>query len=61
MALRNSLELGLGARVMSQMVSIASASQAFAEDGSLNDKRSEKILAQAVARLIGEAGTIENR
>ena len=56
MALRNSLELGLGARVLSQMVSIASASQAFAEDGSLSDKRSGKILGQAVERLIEEAG-----
>ncbi|MEP6645366.1 MAG: NAD(P)H-dependent oxidoreductase [Acidobacteriaceae bacterium] len=56
MALRNSLELGLGARVLSQMESIASASQAFAEDGSLSDKRSEKILGQVMARLVGEAG-----
>jgi len=53
-----SLELGLGALVIPEMVAVGGAPQAFAEDGSLKDQRAAGMLDACVKRLILEAGRL---
>jgi NAD(P)H-dependent FMN reductase len=54
-ALRQVLELGLGALVLPEQVAIQEAGQAFDEAGGLRDERSAKLLHAALMRLIALA------
>ena len=54
-ALRQVLELGLGALVLPEQVAIQEASQAFDEAGGLRDERSAKLLRAALTRLMAMA------
>lgn len=58
MAVRQSLELGLGALVLPEMVAVGGAGQAFAEDGSLKEARAASMLEAACKRLVVEAGRL---
>lgn len=51
-ALRQTLELGLGALVLPEQVSIAEAGQAFDENGGLKDARTASFLRASLNRLI---------
>src|SRR3546814_5138606 len=50
MALRNSLELQLGARVLPTMVSVSSAHEAFDETGDLKAPFQSQMLARQIGR-----------
>ena len=52
MALRQTLELGLGALVLPEQVSIAETGQAFDENGGLKDTRTANFLRASLTRLI---------
>jgi NAD(P)H-dependent FMN reductase len=54
-ALRQVLELGLGALVLPEQVAIREAGQAFDEVGNLRDERTAKLLRAALRRLIAMA------
>lgn len=54
-ALRQVLELGLGAHVLPEQVAIAEASHAFDDDGGLRDARHAGFLRRALQRLIAFA------
>ena len=54
-ALRQALELGLGALVLPEQVAVSEAAQAFDENGSLKDGRVADFLRAALRRLIGFA------
>lgn len=56
MALRNSLELQLGARVLNTMISVATAHEAFDEAGALKNERQRGLAAKLVDQLVTEAG-----
>lgn len=53
--LRTVLELGMGALVIPEMVSVGFAATAFKDDGELADERSAGFLQAAVTRLVKEA------
>lgn len=53
--LRTVLELGMGALVIPEMASVASATGAFKEDGSLADERTATFFEATIARLLREA------
>lgn len=55
MALRQSLEFGLGALVLPDMVSVNGAGTAFEEDGNLKDERTLALLRKSLRRLIAFA------
>ncbi len=55
MALRQSLEFGLGAMVSADMVSVSGAATAFEEDGNLKDERTLNLLRASLRRLIALA------
>lgn len=55
MALRQSLEFGLGAHVVPEMVSVSAAATAFEEDGNLKDERALNLLRSCLRRLIAFA------
>src|SRR5262249_2251035 len=55
MALRQVLELGLGALVLPNQLAVYEAGQAFDENGSLKDERLNKALRAALVRLIALA------
>lgn len=55
MALRQSLELGLGARVLPIMISIAGAGDAFDEEGKLKNPRSTDLAGKLADALIAAA------
>ena len=55
MALRQSLELGCGALVIPEQVSVRGASQAFDEQDNLKDERTAGLLQATVNRLIDVA------
>lgn len=55
LALRQVLELGLGAHVLPEQVAITEAAHAFDDDGSLKDARSAAFLRGALTRLIAFA------
>jgi chromate reductase, NAD(P)H dehydrogenase (quinone) len=57
--LRQSLALGLQAVVLPPMVTIASAAQAFTEDGALKDERPVLALAALASRLVGAAEKVD--
>jgi NAD(P)H-dependent FMN reductase len=52
MALRQTLELGLGATVLPEQVAISEAGQAFDDGGALKDSRTAGFLRAALLRLI---------
>jgi NAD(P)H-dependent FMN reductase len=54
-ALRQTLELGLGATVLPEQVAISEAAQAFDEHGGLKDVRQAALLRAALMRLIAFA------
>lgn len=54
-ALRQVLELGLGALVLPTQVAIREAGQAFDEDGGLKDERMARMLRTSLTRLIAVA------
>jgi NAD(P)H-dependent FMN reductase len=54
--LRTSLELGFGALLIPEMVSVPVADKAFGEDGEIKDARAAGFLETALARLIKVAG-----
>ena len=54
-ALRQVLELGLGALVIPEQVAVSRAHEAFATDGSLTDDRTATLFDGVVTRLISEA------
>lgn len=56
--LRSMLELGFGAFVIPDMVSVAGGGAGFAPDGTLADERSGKMLDAMVTRLLREAGRL---
>jgi chromate reductase len=56
MHLRQVLELGLGATVLSDQILVTFARTAFAEDGSLKEERSARQLDKVLTRLVEEAG-----
>ena len=58
MALRNSLELQLKARVLPGMVSVASAHQAFDDTGELKDARTRGMLDKLAAQLVEAAASV---
>ena len=58
MALRNSLELQLKARVLPGMVSVASAHQAFDDSGELKDARARGMLDNLTAQLVTAAASV---
>lgn len=51
-ALRMSMELGMGALILPQMVSVPGAAKAFGEDGSLSEERPAKMLKGVAERLV---------
>ena len=51
-ALRQTLELGLGAAVLPEQISVSEASQAFDENGGLKDARQAGFLRASLTRLI---------
>lgn len=55
MALRQSLEFGLGALVIPDMVSVSAAATAFEEDGNLKDETTLSLLRKSLRRLIAFA------
>jgi NAD(P)H-dependent FMN reductase len=57
-AVRHTLELGLGALVLPEMVSVGGAANAFAEDGALKDARLAGLLDAAATRLVAEAARL---
>lgn len=56
MALRQSLELGLSARVLPIMISIAAAGDAFDEEGNLKNARSNDLASKLADALIAATG-----
>jgi NAD(P)H-dependent FMN reductase len=56
-ALRQTLELGLGATVLPEQVAISEAAQAFDEHGGLKDVRQAGLLRAALMRLIAFAAS----
>jgi chromate reductase len=56
--LRTMIELGMGAFVIPEMVSVPNAATSFAADGSLTDAASIGALDAMVARLVREAGRL---
>lgn len=58
MALRNSLELQLKARVLPGMVSVASAHQAFDDTGDLKDARTRGMLDKLATQLVEVAASV---
>lgn len=56
--LRSLLELGFGAFIIPDMVSVSGGNSGFAADGSLAEERPSKMLDTLVARLMREAGRI---
>lgn len=52
MALRQSLELGLGARVLPAMISISAAGEAFDDEGNLKNQRSKDVAAKLADALV---------
>lgn len=58
-ALRQSLVLQLGAVVIPQMVSVSRAHEAFDDDGTLKDERSDGFLRVLSAKLVKLASVIE--
>lgn len=54
-ALRQVLELGLGALVLPEQVIVSNASQAFNEGGELNDERTAGLLQALARRLVNTA------
>jgi chromate reductase, NAD(P)H dehydrogenase (quinone) len=58
MALRQSLELQLQARVLPAMVAVGNAKEAFTEEGELVDKRSLQALNRVVPLLVSTASTM---
>ena len=61
MALRNSLELQLGARVLNTMISVATAHEAFDESGALKGERHRGIATRLVDQLVIEATAVRRR
>ncbi len=55
MALRQTLELGLGALVLPAQVAVSAAATAFEEDGNLKDERTADLLRSSLRRLIAFA------
>jgi len=58
-ALRQSLELGLQARVLPQMATVPGAMQAFTAEGRLKDERTAGILRTVAGKLVDAARTVE--
>jgi len=58
MALRQVLELGCGATVIPEMISVREAASAFGDDDQLRDERSAKQLKSVLARLVETARNI---
>lgn len=58
MNLRQILELGLGALVLPEQVSVAGAGSAFDERGALKDERTQKMLVNSLQKLIDVAGKL---
>jgi chromate reductase len=56
MALRQQLEIGLGARVLPAMVSVPAAQEAFDEDGDLKNERSRDLL-RGLCQKLAEAAS----
>jgi chromate reductase, NAD(P)H dehydrogenase (quinone) len=52
--LRTTLELGLGAIVIPEMVAVGNSAEAFLDDGSLKDERTAGFLEAATKRLVKE-------
>jgi chromate reductase, NAD(P)H dehydrogenase (quinone) len=52
MALRQSLELQLGARVLPTMLSIPNAHEAFDESGALKSERNQHIASRLAAQML---------
>lgn len=61
MHLRQMLELGLGATVLPDQITVSCAGEAFTADGSLADDRSAAQLRTVLARLAGEADRWSDR
>jgi NAD(P)H-dependent FMN reductase len=61
MALRNSLELQLGARVLNTMISVATAHEAFDDAGALKNERHRGIASRLVEQLVTEATAVRRR
>lgn len=53
--MRTVLELGFGALVIPEMISVAAADKAFKDDGELADERTAGFFAATLARLVKEA------
>lgn len=56
--LRAMMELGLGALVLPEMVSVGNAAEAFADDGRLSNPRTAEFMTSVVTRLVTEAGRL---
>lgn len=53
--MRTVLELGFGALVIPEMISVAAADKAFKDDGELSDERTAGFLEATLARLVKES------
>ena len=58
MNLRQILELGLGALVLPEQLSVAGAGSAFDERGALKDERTQKMLVNSLQKLLDVAGKL---
>lgn len=54
--LRQMMELGLGALVQPEMISVGGASEAFGPDGALTNPRTSQFLSASVDKLVDNAG-----